>query len=119
MDENGTVWRSSCTVDKKTTFAELTTNATYPWYPITCEALRVSGSAAATATCKLASGKITSNFHIVSTTVNGNTVYTGIAQTGHRRPVNTITVASVHTDVKTGDVVSVLLSNGETFTFTY
>ena len=118
-DENGKRWRSSCCVDRKATFAELTSNTAYPWFPITCEALRVADSAATTVVCNYANGKVTSNFHIVSTTVNGETVYTGISQTGHRAAFNSITLAAVHKGIAAGDTVQVKLANGETYTFTY
>ena len=119
VDENGKRWRSSCCVDRMTTFADMTTNTISPWFPITCDALHDADSAKTTATCKLQSGKVTSNFHIVSTTVNGETVYTGIAMVGHRNPVTTITLADVHAGITAGDTVTVKLSNGEIYTFTY
>ena len=64
-------------------------------------------------------GKVKSNFVIVSTTVGGETVYTGIAHSGHRDATNSVTIATAHPNVQTGDTVKVLLSNGETYTFTY
>lgn len=120
VDTNGKHWRSSCCVDRKTTFADLTTNdSSSAWFPITCTALREANTPAATAWCKMTSGKVTSNFHIVSTTVNGTTVMNSTEFVGQRNPVNSLVLTTVHPTVAVGDTVSVLLSNGETYTFTY
>ena len=121
---DGKEWSSSCCADEVNSFDKLfadTSESETPtiFFPITCAALQQVDTPAATATCKLSGGKVTSNFHIVSTTVGKETVYTGIANGGHREACNSLTVATVHPNVQAGDTVSVLLSNGETFTFTY
>lgn len=119
-DTNGKHWRSTCCVDRKTTFADMTTNdASSAWFPITCAALRESDTPAATAWCTMTSGKVTSNFHIVSTTVDGNTVVNRAEFVGQRNPLNSLVLTTVHPTIAAGDTVSVLLSNGETYTFTY
>ena len=119
-DANGKMWRSSCCVDRKTTFADLTTNdASSAWFPISCAALRESDTPAAKAWCKMNSGKVTSNFHIVSTTVDGVTVVNRTEFIGQRNPLNSLVLTTVHPTIAVGDTVSVLLSNGETYTFTY
>ena len=121
---DGKTWTSSCCADEVNSFNKLynvNSTAEYPgiFFPITCAALQEADTPAATATCTMKSGKISSNFQIVSTTVNGQTVYTQIQQSGHRSPCTSVTVATAHPEVKTGDTVEVKLSNGQTYTFTY
>lgn len=121
---DGKTWKSSCCVDKVNTFNALfdvTDTGDYPsiFFPITCAALQEVDTPAATVYCNLTGGKVTSNFHIVSTTVNGETVYTHIKQSGHRSACTSLTLTSAHSDIATGDTVEVLLSNGQTYTFTY
>ena len=121
---DGKNWTSSCCVDRKNSFNMLykegTTDA-YPgiFFPITCAALHQVDTPAAIATCSMSGGVVTSNFHIVSTTVGGETVYTKIAQSGHRDACTNLTVKTAHPNVKTGDKVQVKLSNGDVYTFTY
>jgi len=118
-------WESSCTVNCLYTFDQLTNYADYPtgigsrccYFPITNKALREVDTPAATAWCKITDGKVTSNFHIVSTTVGEEVIYTNTTLTGSRSRCTEVTPASVHT-ANTG-TVTVLLSNGETFTFDY
>ena len=124
--DNGVAWKSSCTVNCKYTFDQLTNYKDYTkigsaccYFPVTCKALQVEDTPAAVATCSMSSGKITSNFHIVSTTVGDETVYTNCTQSGSRNRCVELTVKTAHPSVKTGDVVKVLLSNGDIYEFTY
>ena len=123
---DGVAWKSSCTVNCKYTFDQLTNYGDYSgigskccYFPVTCAALQQENTPAATVTCKLSGGKITSNFHIVSTTIGEETVYTNCTQTGSRSRCVEVTVANAHPAVQTGDTVKVLLSNGQTYEFTY
>ena len=130
-NSKGSGWSSNCTVNFKYTFDMLTNYSEYKggsdsdaigtrgtYYPITCAALRQEDTPAATAWCSMENGVITSNFHIVSTTVGSETVYTNTANlTGSRAPCVSVEVAKVHS--ATGTEVTVLLSNGETRTFPY
>jgi hypothetical protein len=126
-NSKGTNWSSSCTVNYKYTFDMLTNYQNYEggsngigsrgvYFPITCAALRQEDTPAATAWCEMKDGVITSNYHIVSTTVGSETVYTNTAAlTGSRAPCLSVKVADVHKN--TGDEVTVLLSNGVPYTF--
>ena len=115
-----TPWRSSCCVDRRMTFADLTTNTKASdgyyrtWFPITCDALRDADSAAGNVQISMTNGKVTSNFHIVSYTVNGETTYTGIAQTGHRAAITSVDLSSV----AAGTSVTVRLADGKDYTLT-
>ena len=112
-------WRSSCCVNRRMTFADLTTdtyNEDYDkylvYFPITCDALRNADSAAATVSVNMdANGNVTSNFYIVSTTVGGTTVYNGVGQTGCRNAITSVTVTG-----DTNDDVIVRLANGKNYT---
>ena len=119
-------WRSTCCVDRKYTFAALLKDAdaagatSWKYFPITCDALRNVDSPAAVATIDMdASGKVSSNFFIISTTVNGETVYCNMEQNGYRGHKVGVTLSSVHSNVAEGDAVTVQLSNGKTYTGVY
>ena len=123
---DGVAWKSSCTVNCQYTFDQLTKYQNYSkigsaccYFPVTCKALQQDKTVAATATCSMSGGKITSNFHIVSTTIGDETVYTNCTYSGSRNRCVELTVKNAHANVQTGDVVKVLLSNGQTFQFTY
>ena len=141
---SGDGWTSSCCVDRRETFHDMTLgsySATYSttlnsdktnyqyydknvlgdgfkfylcWFPITCDALRDPNSDAGAVDISMTTaGVVTSNFHIVSYTVNGETTYTGIAQTGHREPITSVTVTA-----NADDTVVVRLANGKDYTGT-
>ena len=121
---DGKAWSSTCCVDEVNSFNvlyDVKDTGNYPaiYYPITCAALREENTPAATVTITMKDGAVNSNFQIISSTVNGETVYAQIAQSGHRSAYNKLTVKSVHPNVATGDKVEVLLSNGQTYTFAY
>ena len=122
-------WNSTCAVDRKYTFAALlqesdAAGATgWKYFPITCDVLRNADSPAAIATINMdANGKVTSNFHIISTTVNGETVFTNMEQamSSYRGAATTVTLSSVHSGtIEAGTTVTVQLSNGKTYTGVY
>jgi len=121
---DGKTWSSSCCVDEVNSFNvlyDVTDTSNYPgiFFPITCAALREENTPAATVTITMKDGVVNSNFQIISSTVNGETVFAQIQQSSHRSAYNKLTVAEIHPDVTTGDTVEVLLSNGQTYKFTY
>ena len=110
-------WRSSCCVDRRMTFADLTINTGAAdgyyrcWLPLTCAALKDANSPAGKVNYSLsADGLVFSNFQIVSTTVNGVTTYTGVTQTEPRLRYNEVTVSG-----NVGDTVVVRLANGKDY----
>ena len=121
---DGKSWSSTCCVDEVNSFNvlyDVKDTGNYPsiFFPITCAALREENTPAATVTITMKDGAVNSNFQIISSTVNGETVYAQIAQSNHRTAYNKLTVKSVHPNVAAGDKVEILLSNGQTYTFTY
>ena len=118
---DGKAWTSSWSVNRKRTFAETVgygkayNSELYRYFPITCTVLKEENSPAATAWCKLENGVVTSNFHIVSTTVGDELVYTRTGMTSSRLSCGSVKLADFHT-VTTG-TVTVLLANGQTYTF--
>ena len=120
---DGKNWESSWSVNKKYTYTDLirygmASDATkYRYVPITCAALREDDVPAATAWCKLEKGVIKSNFHIISTTVGDETVYTYTTFANSRKACTSVTIANAHT--ATTGTVTVLLANGETYDFTF
>lgn len=121
---DGKSWTSTCCVDEVNSFNTLfgSTTAEYPscFFPITCAALQDENTPAATVTISMKDGIVSTNFQIIGSALNNEEmVYAQIQQSGHRSAYNSLTVAEVHADVKTGDTVKVLLSNGQTYEFTY
>ena len=119
-------WSASCCVDEinyfTTLYGEGSKDPNYPacYFPITCAALQEEDTPAATVTIAMENGVVNSNFQILASSVNdGKLVYAQIQQVNHRNAYNSLNVKAVHADVKTGDTVKVLLSNGETYEFTY
>ena len=119
-------WRSSCAVDRRTTFADLVRSgsgtgiSSWTFFPVTCDALRNADSPAGTATISMdAAGTVSSNFNITSTTVNGKTVYTSMVPyigSGYRGLPSSVKLTDVHGAIEAGTTVTVLLANGKTYT---
>ena len=65
-----------------------------------------------------ADGKVTSNFNIISTTANGETVFTRLApaMSTYRGAATEVTLTTVHSTINVGDTVTVQMSNGKTYT---
>ena len=120
---DGKKWESSWSVNKKYSYKELVRYGKessineYRYFPITCAALKQEDTPAATAWCKLEKGVIKSNFHIISTTVGDETVYTMTTFSGSRSACTSVTIAKTHT--ATTGTVTVLLANGETYDFEF
>jgi len=116
---DGQTWYSSWKVNKKYTFADLVEQADSAerYFPVTCTALQEESTAAATAWCKLESGTVKSNYQIVSTTVDSEVVFTKTGKSGSRTSCTSVKLADVHT--ATTGTVTVLLSNGQTYTFDF
>lgn len=120
-ESDGKAWTSTWSVNKKRSFATLlrygkeSVNTEERYFPITIAALREVDTPAATAWCKLNKGEVTSNFHIVSTQVGDELVYTKTTMTSSRTSCISVKLADFHT-VTTG-TVTVLLANGQTYTF--
>ena len=120
-ESDGKAWTSTWSVNRKRSFATLlrydkeSVNTEERYFPITIAALREVDTPAATAWCKLNKGEVTSNFHIVSTQVGDELVYTKTTMTSSRTSCISVKLADFHT-VTTG-TVTVLLANGQTYTF--
>ena len=120
-ESDGKAWTSTWSVNKKRSFATLlrygkeSVNTEERFFPVTITALREVDTPAATAWCKLNKGEVTSNFHIVSTQVGDELVYTKTAMSSSRTSCVSVKLADVHT--VTSGTVKVTLANGETYTF--
>lgn len=131
----GDGWTSSCSINRRMTFRDLTianpnvSTGNYDdcYFPITCDALRTEDSVASKAIVSLAGNNTTSakpgtvrgNWHIVSITANGETYYTGIAQTGHRNPVTDVYLPDIFGEIAEKTPVTVRLANGKDYAFSY
>jgi hypothetical protein len=120
-ESDGKAWTSTWSVNKKRSFATLlrygkeSVNTAERYFPVTITALREVDTPAATAWCKLNKGEVTSNFHIVSTQVGDELVYTKTAMSNSRTSCISVKLADVHT--VTSGTVKVTLANGEVYTF--
>lgn len=120
-ESDGKAWTSSWSVNRKRSFATLlrygreSVNTDERFFPVTITALREVDTPAATAWCKLNKGEVTSNFHIVSTQVGDELVYTKTAMSSSRTSCVSVKLADVHT--VTSGTVKVTLANGEVYTF--
>lgn len=102
------------------------------YYPMTIPAFHNVDNAAVTSHVTYSGGVVKSNFYILSTTVDGNEVFTAIGQhngvkdtttdknetivgPGYREAQLSVNLAQVHDDVA-GKTVTVRLSNGDTYT---
>ena len=102
------------------------------YYPTSIRAFHDVDNAAVTSNVTYANGTVKSNFYILSTTVDGNEVFTAICQhngvletssyknetlvgPGYREAQLSVNLADVHGDVS-GKTVTVRLSNGDTYT---
>ena len=121
-------WRSTCCVDRRMTFADLARDGNgagitgWQYFPITCDVLRDADSAAAIATVDMdASGLVSSSFHMVSITVNGETVYPDMVEnlTGYRVGKVKVTLSEQYSNIEAGATVTVQLANGDTYTGVY
>ncbi len=118
---DGKAWTSSWTVNKKRSFTEsirygmASTNSENRYFPITITALRDENTPAATAWCKLNNGEVTSNFHIVSTQVGDEIIYTKTEMSSSRTSCVSVKLADFHT--VTSGTVKVTLANGQVYTF--
>ena len=120
-ESDGKAWTSTWSVNKKRSFATLlrygkeSVNTEERYFPVTITALREVDTPAATAWCKLNKGEVTSNFHIVSTQVGDELIYTRTEMTNSRASCISVKLANVHT--VTSGTVKVTLANGEIYTF--
>ena len=120
-ESDGKAWTSTWSVNRKRSFATLlrygkaSVNTEERYFPVTITALREVDTPAATAWCKLNKGEVTSNFHIVSTQVGDELVYTKTAMSNSRTSCVSVKLADVHT--VTSGTVKVTLANGEVYTF--
>ena len=120
-ESDGKAWTSTWNVNKKRSFTEslrygmASTNSENRYFPVTITALREVDTPAATAWCKLDKGEVTSNFHIVSTQVGDELIYTRTEMTSSRTSCIRVQLADVHT--VTSGTVKVTLANGEIYTF--
>ena len=132
--EDGKVWKSDCCVDRRTTFDDLTENTRsetdsqttgrdiyHVWIPTSCDVLKNPDSAGATAWCKEENGTITSNFAIISYTVDGDTRYTKVGHNGVFRADMDISLEELTAAFgnMAGKTVTVKLANNQTFDFPY
>lgn len=119
-------------VDLNTSHKSDGTGGCYHYYPTTIPAFHNVDNAAVTSHVTYAGGVVKSNFYILSTSVDGNEVFTAICQhnglkdtatdktetlvgPGYREAQLSVNLADVHGDV-TGKTVVVRLSNGDTYT---
>lgn len=139
VDENGVAWSSTCYANCVYTFAALTDDADHATYsaehacgkcahylPTSIAAFHDVNSKAVTSTVTYTNGVVKSNFYIVSTTVDGVERFTNVGQ--HQTTNSTTRVGSGYRDAHvqenlteiygdlTGKTVTVLLSNGDTYT---
>ena len=120
-ESDGKAWESSWSVNKKSTFSEAirygktSVNTENRYFPVTCTVLREENTPAATAWCKLSNGKVTSNFHILSTQVGDELIYTKTTMSSSRTSCTEVVLADFHT--VTSGTVKVTLANGEVYTF--
>ena len=123
----GVAWESSCRANWQYTFAELLCDGEQSatnvgrYFPITCAVLREVDVEAATPWIRMENQgtKVASNFHIISTTFNGQTVYTRTTISGSRNAVQTLAVKEYHPDIESGDKFTVMLANGQSYEMTY
>ena len=122
----GVKWTSSCRVNWKYTFKELvrygqaddTTKCRY--FPITCTALQVEDTPAATTSITYKGGdEVTSNFHVEATIKDGVTTYTNTTMSGSRSRLCGPKFTELYPDIQKGEQVTFVLSNGEQHTITY
>ena len=133
---------TTCNWDRVLTFKELVAMPTSHttdgncteshYYPTSIRAFHDVDNAAVTSNVTYANGTVKSNFYILSTTVDGNEVFTAIGQhngvletssyknetlvgPGYREAQLSVNLADVHGDVS-GKTVTVRLSNGDTYT---
>ena len=102
------------------------------YFPVTLPAFHNTDSAAVTSNVTYSGGVVKSNFFIISTTVDGNEVFTAIGQDngvnntasdkketivgpGYREAQLSVELAKAHGDV-TGKTITVRLSNGDIYT---
>ena len=121
-------WSSTCCVDRRTTFADLvrdgegTGKTSWRFFPVTCDVLRNADSAAANVAITMdAAGQINSTFHIINTTVNGETFYVGLGEDlkTYRSSKSTLSLSDVYDTIETGATVTVQLANGQKYTGTF
>ena len=132
--DNGVAWSSTCYANCVYTFDVLYNYKNYSsgigsrgyYMPMTLPAFHDVDNDAVTSTVTYSDGVVKSNFYILSTTVDGNEVPTSV---GQHSSTNTTTrvgegyrdahvqedVAAAHGDL-TGKTITVLLSNGDTYT---
>ena len=141
-DENGVEWSSTCHVNRVHTFESLLDESDHNatpggskcnhYYPMTLPAFHNTDSAAVTSYVTYKDGVVKSNFFIISTTVDGNEVFTAVSQKngvnstatnknetivgdGYREAHLQEDMVKTHGDV-TGKTITVRLSNGDIYT---
>lgn len=113
-------WNIKYTFAELARYKEADDTSKCRYVPITCTALQKENTPAATATFTYKGDTtVKSNFHIEATTRNGETTYTRTTITGSRARQVSLDLATVYEDIAAGDQVTVLLSNGQTYTITY
>ena len=134
--ENGVKWSSTCSANKVYTFETLTSDSTHGtgtngnkckhYFPASINAFHNVDNKAVTSTVTYSKGVVKSNFYIVSLTMDGVETFPSI---GQHSSLNTTTrvgdgyrdahiqedLNKIYGDI-TGKTVTVLLSNGDTYT---
>jgi len=141
-DANGNETKSTCTVDYVYTFKTLLDQTDHEattdgskcnhYFPMTIPAFHDVNSKAVTSAVSYSGGVVKSNFYILSTSVDGNEVFTAITQhngvngtasdknetivgPGYREAQLTVDAAATHGTL-TGKTITVRLSNGDVYT---